>query len=81
MRFTYAKFSFLFQTWGTLVFFLMAMVLHPECQHKAQAQIDAVCGGDIRLLTFEDRESLPYIGYIMWEVLRYVFGIRQDGRL
>lgn len=59
--------------------FLLAMVLYPECQAKAQAQIDALCGGN-RLPTFEDHESLPYIEYIMWEVLRYVFEIH-NGQL
>ncbi|KAE9396845.1 cytochrome P450 [Gymnopus androsaceus JB14] len=57
-------------SWGTLTVFLMAMVLHPECQAKAQAQIDAVCGPD-RLPTFEDHESLPYVEYIMREVMRW----------
>lgn len=57
------------QSWGTLGVFLIAMVLHPEYQAKAQAEIDAVCGHD-RLPTFEDHESLPYIEYIMREVMR-----------
>ncbi|KAE9388626.1 cytochrome P450 [Gymnopus androsaceus JB14] len=57
-------------SWGTLVVFLIAMVLYPEYQAKAQAEIDAVCGHD-RLPTFEDYESLPYIEYIMREVMRW----------
>ncbi|KAE9405311.1 cytochrome P450 [Gymnopus androsaceus JB14] len=57
-------------TWGTIVVFLIAMVLHPEYQAKAQAEIDAVCGND-RLPNFEDHESLPYIEYIMREVMRW----------
>ncbi len=46
------------------------MVLHPEVQEKAQAQIDAVVGSE-RLPTFEDRESLPYIDHILQETMRY----------
>ncbi|KAE9405300.1 cytochrome P450 [Gymnopus androsaceus JB14] len=57
-------------SWGTLVVFLIAMVLHPEYQVKAQAEIDAVCGHD-RLPTFEDYGALPYIEYIMREVMRW----------
>ncbi|KAE9405302.1 cytochrome P450 [Gymnopus androsaceus JB14] len=57
-------------SWGALVVFLIAMVLHPEYQAKAQAEIDAVCGHD-RLPTFEDHDSLPYIEYIMHEVMRW----------
>ncbi|KAF9018169.1 cytochrome P450 [Hymenopellis radicata] len=57
-------------SWGTLVVFMIAMVLHPEFQKKAQAEIDAVCGQD-RLPTFDDRESLPYIEHIMHEVIRW----------
>jgi cytochrome P450 len=45
------------------------MVLHPEVQRKAQAQLDAVVGSD-RLPDFGDREKLPYIHNIVQEVLR-----------
>ena len=47
------------------------MVLHPEIQKKAQAEIDAVVGHD-RLPDFNDRPSLPYIDRIVQETLRYV---------
>ncbi|KAK0439095.1 cytochrome P450 [Armillaria borealis] len=57
-------------SWTTLLVFLVAMVLHPEVQEKAQAQIDAVVGPD-RLPTFEDRESLPYIDHILQETMRW----------
>ncbi|KAK0477421.1 cytochrome P450 [Armillaria novae-zelandiae] len=57
-------------TWATLLVFLVAMVLHPEVQEKAQAQIDAVVGSE-RLPSIEDRESLPYIDHILQETMRW----------
>ena len=46
------------------------MVLHPEVQKKAQAEIDAVVGPD-RLPTFADRPNLPYIDALVKEILRW----------
>jgi cytochrome P450 len=46
------------------------MVLHPDIQAKAQAEIDAVVG-DKRLPNFDDRESLPYIDALYREVMRF----------
>ncbi|KAG7441948.1 cytochrome P450 [Guyanagaster necrorhizus] len=57
-------------SWATLLVFLVAMVLHPEVQEKAQAEIDAVVGSD-RLPTFEDRASLPYIDHVLQETMRW----------
>ncbi|PVH80134.1 cytochrome P450 [Cadophora sp. DSE1049] len=57
-------------TWSTLVVFILNMVLHPEIQKKAQAEIDAVVGHD-RLPDFNDRPSLPYIDRIVQETLRW----------
>ncbi|PPQ63628.1 hypothetical protein CVT24_004381 [Panaeolus cyanescens] len=50
--------------------FFLAMVLYPDIQSKAQAAIDKVTGRD-RLPTFEDRDSLPYIEALIWELLRW----------
>jgi len=50
--------------------FYLAMVLHPEVQKMAQAEIDAVVGTD-RLPTWEDRPSLPYVDALVTEVLRW----------
>jgi hypothetical protein len=58
------------KTWSSLSIFFLAMVLHPECQIKAQEEIDAVIGSD-RLPEFEDRESLPYVECILQETLRH----------
>jgi hypothetical protein len=45
------------------------MILYPECQRKAQEEIDKVIGIG-RLPEFDDRESLPYVEWLMQEVLR-----------
>ncbi|THH19556.1 hypothetical protein EW146_g1637 [Bondarzewia mesenterica] len=58
-------------TWSTAVVFVLNMVLHPEIQRRAQAEIDAVVGPD-RLPAFNDRPSLPYVDYILQETLRQV---------
>jgi cytochrome P450 len=50
--------------------FLIASLLHPELQKKAQDEIDAVVGRE-RLPTFEDRPKLPFIGAMCKEVLRW----------
>jgi cytochrome P450 len=50
--------------------FTLAMVLYPDVQKRAQAEIDSVVGKD-RLPTFDDRASLPYVDAILREVLRW----------
>ncbi|KAG1849790.1 cytochrome P450 [Suillus tomentosus] len=57
-------------TSSTLMTFALAMVLYPDVQRRAQAEIDSVVGGD-RLPTFEDRASLPYIESVLRETLRW----------
>ena len=46
------------------------MIKYPEVQRTAQAEIDQVVGGD-RLPDFSDGESLPYIGAVIKETLRW----------
>ena len=46
------------------------MVLYPEVQRKAQAEIDAVVGKE-RLPDFGDRPLLPYVSAILEETLRW----------
>lgn len=46
------------------------MVLFPEVQKKAQAEIDAVVGND-RLPTFADQPNLPYVNAIVTELTRW----------
>ncbi|KIJ66083.1 hypothetical protein HYDPIDRAFT_110226 [Hydnomerulius pinastri MD-312] len=55
---------------SALMSFILAMVLHPDAQEKAQAQIDAVIGTD-RIPMLEDRPSLTYIDAILRETLRW----------
>ncbi|PPQ80129.1 hypothetical protein CVT25_001428 [Psilocybe cyanescens] len=50
--------------------FFLAMALYPEVQKKAQAELDAVIGGN-RLPDFSDRESLPYINALLKESVRW----------
>ncbi|KAG1837795.1 cytochrome P450 [Suillus subalutaceus] len=57
-------------TTATLMTFALAMVLYPDVQRRAQAEIDSVVGGD-RLPTFEDRASLPYVESVLRETLRW----------
>lgn len=45
------------------------MVLYPDSQKNAQAEIDSVVGPD-HLPSFNDRESLPYVNALIAEVLR-----------
>ena len=47
------------------------MILFPEVQLKARAEIDAMIGPDC-LPDFSDRPSLPYLESVMYEVMRYV---------
>lgn len=47
------------QTVSAITSFFLAMVLNPDVQRKAQAEIDSVVGG-ARLPKLEDREQLPY---------------------
>lgn len=49
--------------------FILLMMLNPESQRQAQAELDQVVGRD-RLPDFSDKESLPYICAIYKEVLR-----------
>ncbi|CAE6436685.1 unnamed protein product [Rhizoctonia solani] len=57
-------------TVNTLMMFLLAMVLHPEVQKKAQEELDSVLGGT-RLPTFDDRTHLGCIERIVQETLRW----------
>lgn len=57
-------------TAATLMVFVLAMVLCPDVQKRAQAELDSVIGRD-RLPTFEDRASLPYIDAIVRETFRW----------
>ncbi|KAN0125502.1 cytochrome P450 [Russula decolorans] len=49
----------------------LALVLFPQVQKRAQAELDAVVGRD-RLPTFDDRPHLPYIEAICKELMRWL---------
>ncbi|KAJ3849625.1 cytochrome P450 [Lentinula lateritia] len=53
----------------TLWSFFLAMTKYPEFQKKAQEELDRVVGAK-RLPDFDDRDSLPYIQAIVYEVMR-----------
>ncbi|KAG0704307.1 cytochrome P450 [Suillus ampliporus] len=55
---------------ATLMAFALAMVLYPDVQRRAQAEVDSVIGTD-RLPTFEDRASLPYVESVLRETFRW----------
>jgi len=57
-------------TSSTLSFFFLAMVLNPDCQIRAQKEIDDVIGLD-QLPEFQDRERLPYVECLLQETLRW----------
>jgi cytochrome P450 len=50
--------------------FLYAMMLVPECQKRAQAELDAVIGPN-RHPTTADRSTLPYLEAVWKESLRW----------
>lgn len=58
---------------GPLQFFLMAMMLHPEWQEKAQAEIDRVCGN--RMPTTADIPDMPTVRACLKETLRWRSGV------
>jgi len=57
-------------TAASLYAFFLAMVLTPDAQRQAQAEIDAVIGG-ARLPLLSDREQLPYVSAVVTELLRW----------
>ncbi|KAH7908437.1 cytochrome P450 [Hygrophoropsis aurantiaca] len=57
-------------TTSTLFNFILAMILYPDVQRRAQREIDSVCGTN-RLPVLEDKDSLPFIEAIVRETLRW----------
>ncbi|KAG2054867.1 cytochrome P450 [Suillus hirtellus] len=59
-------------TTSTLHVFLLAMILYPDVQARAQAEIDSVIGETLeRLPDWDDRASMPYINAVIQETLRW----------
>ncbi|KAH9003795.1 cytochrome P450 [Lactarius hatsudake] len=57
-------------TISALSSFLLALLLYPDIQTRAQAEIDQVIGRS-RLPAFSDRPNLPYVDAICKELLRW----------
>lgn len=58
------------QTDAAFMCFVLSMVLHPDAQRRAMAEVDEVVAMD-RLPDFEDRSSLPYVEAVLREVWRW----------
>jgi cytochrome P450 len=58
-------------TMSSLLAFFLAMLVYPEVQTNAQAEIDRVVGKD-RLPEFDDQENLPYVQAVVSECLRWL---------
>lgn len=58
-------------TTSTILTLILAMVLHPEVQKRAQAEVDAVVKARGRLPDFEDMSAMPYVECCITEALRY----------
>ncbi|KAF5346729.1 hypothetical protein D9756_010405 [Leucocoprinus leucothites] len=54
----------------SLLTFILAMLIHPEFQRKAQEELDLVVGTD-RLPDFSHKSQLPYLTAVLKEVLRW----------
>jgi hypothetical protein len=59
-----------FETISSMYSFFLALVLFPEVQGRAQAELDVVIGRE-RLPTFDDRPRLPYIEALCKELMRW----------
>lgn len=57
-------------TVATISAFVLAMIMNPDVQRKAQEEIDNVVGPN-RLPTRDDQENLPYVNAVVKESLRY----------
>jgi len=51
---------------------VLAFLTYPECQKKAQEEMDRVVGG-ARMPTLEDYEELPYLRAFVEEVCSPIF--------
>ena len=58
------------ETESAMTFLFLVLVLFPQVQRRAQAELDAAIGRD-RLPTFDDRPRLPYIEAFCKELMRW----------
>ena len=59
-----------FETVSSMYSLFLALVLFPQVQRRAQAELDVVIGRE-RLPTFDDRPRLPYIEALCKELMRW----------
>ena len=64
------KLTLAFESISSMYSLFLALVLFPQVQRRAQAELDVVIGRD-RLPTFDDRPHLPYIEAICKELMRW----------
>ena len=53
-----------------MITFILAMILYPDVQRKAKAEIDQIVGNS-RLPNFSDEGALPYVEAVLKETLRW----------
>jgi hypothetical protein len=58
-------------TVSAVMSFFLAMVIYPDVQLRAQAELDEIIGQG-RLPEFSDKEDLPYVNAVMSECLRWM---------
>jgi cytochrome P450 len=58
-------------TVAAVISFFLAMLVYPDVQRKAQAEVDRVVGKD-RLPEIEDAPQLPYVQGVVNECLRWL---------
>jgi cytochrome P450 len=58
-------------TMGAVLSFFLAMLVHPDVQARAQAELDRVVGAG-RLPELADRAALPYVEGVVSECLRWL---------
>jgi len=56
---------------ATFLNFIIAMIIYPDVQRKAQAELDAKIGRE-RLPDLSDKDELPYIVAVCKEILRWM---------
>ena len=59
-----------FQTSSTLQIFILTMLLYPEIQEKANAEIVRTIGCD-RIPEFHEVDAIPYVHAVVKELLRW----------
>lgn len=60
-----------FQDFINIIFFHPSTNGHPDCQPKAQEEIDMMVGSS-RLPEFDNRPSLPYLQCLLQETLKFI---------